>query len=511
MIQYIIRRIGALLLVLLGSTFLIYNLTAISGDPLEDLRLSTEPNAQIMLQQAIEKLQLDVPPPIRYFNWLLGILGLSGVGPTFGLTVEGSAVIDIIGMAIPITIRLVIISTILSIVIGISIGIISALRQYSRFDYTITFIAFLFFSLPIFWVAVLLKQFAAIEFNNFLADPVISLNWMLGMAFVGAFIFAGIVGGDRKRFFITLAGAFSLNFAVLSYISATGWLLTPSLGPVMISVMAIGIAFGVTQLSTGIANRRVLFISLGLAAATPVFYFLMQPLFSETFEGSTMLWLAIATVAVGYLVGFLFGGDDRAAAGRTGMIVAFLSAGLIVLDRFMQSWDDYYNNEWIFGRPIATVGDSKPDIAGDFWITGVDAFSHLLLPTAALMLVSVAGYVRYSRASLLEVLNQDYIRTARAKGLTERTVIMRHAFRNALIPLTTIMAFDFAGILGGAIITEQVFAWRGMGTLFNSGLAKFDLNLVMAVVLITSISALLFNLIADLVYSALDPRIRVTK
>jgi peptide/nickel transport system permease protein len=142
---------------------------------------------------------------------------------------------------------------------------------------------------------------------------------------------------------------------------------------------------------------------------------------------------------------------------------------------------------------------------------GVDAFSHLLLPTAALMLVSVAGYVRYSRASLLEVLNQDYIRTARAKGLTERTVIMRHAFRNSLIPLTTIMAFDFAGLLGGAIITEQVFAWRGMGTLFNTGLAKFDLNLVMAVVLITSISALVFNLIADLVYSALDPRIRVTK
>lgn len=511
MIQYIIRRIGALLLVLLGSTFLIYNLTAISGDPLEDLRLSTEPNAQILLQQAIEKLQLDVPPPVRYFNWLLGILGLGGGGASFGLTVEGSAVIDIIGLAIPITIRLVIISTILSIVIGISIGIISALRQYSRFDYSITFVAFLFFSLPIFWVAVLLKQFAAIEFNNFLYNPVISLNWMIGIALVGAFIFASILGGDRKRFFITLAGAFALNFGVLSYISATGWLLTPSLGPVMISVMAIGIALGITQLSTGIANRRVLFISLGLAAAAPIFYFLMQPVFSETFEGSTMLLLALATLAVGYLTGFIFGGDDRTAAGRTGMIVAFLSAGLIVLDRFMQSWDDYYNNEWIFGRPIATVGDSKPDIAGDFWITGVDAFSHLLLPTAALMLVSVAGYVRYSRASLLEVLNQDYIRTARAKGLTERTVIMRHAFRNALIPLTTIMAFDFAGILGGAIITEQVFAWRGMGTLFNTGLAKFDLNLVMAVVLITSISALLFNLIADLVYSALDPRIRVTK
>ena len=511
MIQYILRRLGALLLVLLGSTFLIYNLTAISGDPLEDLRLSTEPNAQFILEKTIKDLQLDVPPPVRYFNWLLGILGLAGGAPTLGLTLEGSLVLDIIGMAIPISIRLVIIATILSIVIGISIGIISALRQYSRFDYSITFIAFLFFSLPIFWVAVLLKQFAAIEFNNFLYDPVIAANWMIGLALLGAFIFASILGGERKRFFITLASAFALNFATLYYISATSWLITPSLGPVLITLMALGIAVGITQLSAGLSNRRVLFISLGLSALTPIFYFVMKPVFSETFEGSTMWLLALATVAVGYGVGYLFGGDDRSAAARTGMIVSFLSAGLIVLDRFMQSWDEYYNNEWIFGRPIATVGDSIPEIEGDYWITGVDAFTHLLLPTIALMLISVAGYVRYSRASLLEVLNQDYIRTARAKGLTERTVIMRHAFRNSLIPLTTIMAFDFAGLLGGAIITEQVFAWRGMGTLFNSGLARFDLNLVMAVVLITSVSALVFNLIADLVYSALDPRIRVTK
>ncbi len=119
--------------------------------------------------------------------------------------------------------------------------------------------------------------------------------------------------------------------------------------------------------------------------------------------------------------------------------------------------------------------------------------------------------MNFSRGSLLEVMNQDYIRTARAKGLTERTVVMRHAFRNALIPLTTIMAFDFGGIVGGAIITESVFGWQGMGTLFNHGLGGTDLNTVMGVFLVTSISALLFNLFADLVYSALDPRIRVNK
>ena len=108
-----------------------------------------------------------------------------------------------------------------------------------------------------------------------------------------------------------------------------------------------------------------------------------------------------------------------------------------------------------------------------------------------------------------QVLNQDYIRTARAKGLTERTVIMRHAFRNTMIPLTTIMVVDFAGIIGGAIITERVFGWYGMGTLFNRAIQGQDLNLLMGVFFLTATLSVLANLIADLLYSALDPRIRV--
>ena len=185
MFSYILRRLGAVLLVLLGSTFLVYNLTAISGDPLEGLRLSTEPNAKLLLEMAIKDLQLEIPPPVRYFAWLTGILGFSGA-PTFGLTIDGTQVSDLLALALPISFRLVIIATILSILIGISIGIVSALRQYSRFDYSITFFAFLFFSLPIFWVAVLLKQFAAIEFNDFLLEPVISPEWMIGLSLVGA-------------------------------------------------------------------------------------------------------------------------------------------------------------------------------------------------------------------------------------------------------------------------------------------------------------------------------------
>lgn len=510
MVAYITRRLGALVLILLGSTFIIYNLTAISGDPLEDLRLSTEPNAQYLIEQYTKDLQLDIPPPVRYFLWLEGVLGFIWGDFTLGIGLDGAPILTALSLAIPVSIRLVIVATILSIIIGITIGIVSALRQYSRFDYSMTFTAFLFYSLPIFWVAVLLKQFGAIGFNDFLVEPTITFEYLAFFSLAAGVFWAGVIGGDKKRISITFLAAAATTAGILLYISATGWFLEPSLGPVVITLMAVGVALGVTQLSTGLGNRRITAISMGMAVLTPVFYFVMQPIFTSEFDGTMLFLLALITIVVGIVAGVIFGGDEKRAAARTAAIIAFINAGLIVLDRYMQSWNEYFS-QVAFGRPIRTVGDSTLDLEADLWITGIDSFTHLILPTTALMLISLAGYLRFSRASLLEVLNQDYIRTARAKGLNERTVVMRHAFRNSLIPLTTIMAFDFAGVIGGAIITEQVFAWRGMGTIFNQALQRVDLNGVMGVVLVTSISALLFNLIADLIYSALDPRIRVTK
>ena len=141
----------------------------------------------------------------------------------------------------------------------------------------------------------------------------------------------------------------------------------------------------------------------------------------------------------------------------------------------------------------------------------MDVLTHLLLPTLGIMLISFAGYVRYARSSLLEVMNMDYIRTARAKGLTERTVVVRHALRNAMIPLTTLIAFDLAGLIGGAFITESIYGWKGMGTIFLQAVGSQDLNLLMGVFFLTSFLAVMGNLLADLAYSALDPRIRMGK
>jgi peptide/nickel transport system permease protein len=219
------------------------------------------------------------------------------------------------------------------------------------------------------------------------------------------------------------------------------------------------------------------------------------------------VFLAVITLAVGIASGAIVGGPDRGLMMRIGGITSVLVGGIVLLDRFMQSWYSYSND--IGGRPIATVGSQTPSLGGNVWITGIDSFTHLILPTISLLLISFASYTRYSRSGMLEVLNQDYVRTARAKGLPERSVIVRHAFRNMLIPIATLIATDVGALLGGAIITESVFAISGMGNLFNIGLGRTDVNPVMGYFLVIAITAIAFNFLADLAYAALDPRVRV--
>jgi peptide/nickel transport system permease protein len=138
----------------------------------------------------------------------------------------------------------------------------------------------------------------------------------------------------------------------------------------------------------------------------------------------------------------------------------------------------------------------------------LDRLQHIALPIMTLCIISFALYSRYMRASMLDVINTDYVRTARAKGLSEWHVIMRHVFRNALIPIVTVAALNFGGLLGGAIVTETVFTLDGIGYYFIQKLGALDLYAVMAYLLITSVAIIVFNLIADILYGFLDPRIR---
>src|SRR3990170_264474 len=136
------------------------------------------------------------------------------------------------------------------------------------------------------------------------------------------------------------------------------------------------------------------------------------------------------------------------------------------------------------------------------------SFLGLALPVLVLMIASIATYSRYMRASMLEVVNSDYVRTARAKGLAESRVTMKHAFRNALIPLVTLVALNFGALLGGAVVTETVFSLDGMGLYYISALLTNDPYPIMAWLMVTATLIIVFNLVADIAYGYLDPRVR---
>ena len=155
--------------------------------------------------------------------------------------------------------------------------------------------------------------------------------------------------------------------------------------------------------------------------------------------------------------------------------------------------------------PIANLSSADPGTGLAFV---ADRIHHLVLPVASLAIFSIASYSRYMRASMLEVINSDYVRTARAKGLRESKITTRHAMRNALIPTVTVAALSFGTLMSGAIVVEAVFALDGMGLYFLQQLQRRDPYPIMAWLLIVAVVIVVFNLIADLVYGYLDPRIR---
>jgi peptide/nickel transport system permease protein len=326
MLPYIIRRLVIAVPLLFLSTFLTFVMVVNSGrpQPFENALLNPATTPQDLRELEIQ-FNLDDPVIVRYWDWLS-----DAVTGDLGDDNAGRAVLPQIGDALGYTLRLVLVAQIVAVIIAVVVGAISALRQYSAFDYAATFSAFLFFSLPVFWLAVLLKQFLAIELN-------------------------------------------------------------------------------------------------------------------ELF-GSTIVY---------------------------------------------------------------TVGAESVDLPDSFFGRIADYAGHMALPVLTLVLISYAAYSRYTRSSMLDVLSTDYIRTARAKGVPRSRVVARHALRNALIPLTTVVALNFGVVLGGAIITERVFQWRGMGTLFIEGILQYDVNLVQGWLIVTAITVVVFNLIADVLYAYLDPRIRL--
>jgi peptide/nickel transport system permease protein len=237
----------------------------------------------------------------------------------------------------------------------------------------------------------------------------------------------------------------------------------------------------------------------------------LQPLWPQVTRtlGHTLQFIVIAEVlalVLGVAVGIYSAIRQYSVFDYTFTSVSFLGFAMptFILALLLQiAFTDIYLDYHV--RIFYTSGlNSLP--GGPAW--SWDRMQHLALPVLTLSIISFAVYSRYMRASMLDVINSDYVRTARAKGVSEWRVIMRHVFRNALIPITTVAAINFGALLGGAIITETIFTLDGFGYFFILSLQQLDLYAVMAYLLITAIAVVLFNLLADILYGFLDPRIR---
>ena len=332
MLNYVIRRILIAIPLIVLATFLCFGLVTAMGDPLGDWKTAAPRTPQSI---ATEEQIVGYNQPFfqRYGHWLTNFVKGDwnrDVVPGDGNQPVKEQVLSALGV----TVKLVVLAELIAITIGMVIGVVSAVRQYSMFDYSVTGIAFLLFSMPLFCIAMVLKSLA-IPLNN-----------------------------------------------------------------------------------------------------------------------------------------------------------AMQSAGL--------------------GRWITTSGNPVGGYTGDFWHRVYQVTGVYVLPVLCLLAIQFALYSRFQRGAMLEALTSDYVRTAQAKGISQSRVIMRHAFRNALMPVVTLSALNIGANFGGAVITETVFGWHGMGRLIVDGVSHIEPWVVLGWLVVTAVFIVVFNLIADILYGYLDPRIRLS-
>lgn len=333
MTRYIIRRLLQAIPLLLIITFILFVLLRSMGDPLAAYsgrqRMRPEDRARLR-----KELGLDKPIYVQYGVWLKDM-----ATGNWGFSVDThEPVTEMIGQRLPNTLLLMAVTEVVILVFSLVLGIYSALRQYSLMDQAVTALSFIGYSMPIFWLALMLIYFFAVRFK----------------------------------------------------------------------------AWGLPYLPTG----------------------------------------------------------------------------------------------GVYTLSLVEVGEKPSSFLGVTYATIPDLLKHIVLPVIAMSTISIAGYSRYVRSTMLAVINEDYIRTARAKGLPERLILLRHALKNASLPLVTLIGLDLPFLLGGAIVTETIFSWPGMGRLFWNQVSKGDYPVVMAILLIISVAVIIFQLLTDIAYTALDPRIR---
>lgn len=230
------------------------------------------------------------------------------------------------------------------------------------------------------------------------------------------------------------------------------------------------------------------------------------------------MWVSLRLVLVGAFVGTLLG----VAAGAYGAVKQYqlsdrlitvfsfvtLSIPAVVLGVLFKNAGIGLNN-WLGFKLLYTTGEITPGLDPWSWTGLVNRLAHLALPSLVLIVIAIAFYGRYQRSAMLDVLGSDFLRTARAKGLSRPRALITHGLRTALIPMATFFAYEFALLFVGATFTEKLFGWHGMGEYFVDSVTKNDVNSVAGVTLFVGVLVLIAGFLSDIAYAALDPRVRV--
>lgn len=218
---------------------------------------------------------------------------------------------------------------------------------------------------------------------------------------------------------------------------------------------------------------------------------------------------SILGTVVGVLAGAWTAVRQYRFSDRTVTLISFvlLSTPVFLLAVLLKIGAIWFNQK-AGSDVIEFTGEKTPGLDSRFLAVLKDRSVHLLLPTVSIALGTIAGYSRYQRSTMLDVLGSDYLRTAQAKGLTRRTALLKHGLRTALIPMSTYFSYGFLALFTGATFTETIFGWHGMGEWFVSSIGKNDVNSVVAVNVFAAVLVLLSGFLADVLHAALDPRIR---
>jgi peptide/nickel transport system permease protein len=263
---------------------------------------------------------------------------------------------------------------------------------------------------------------------------------------------------------------------------------------------------GVEQYTTWFGNFATGDLGVSLKTRQEVWPDLRTAMWNTAQLGAVAFALSVTIgVAIGTLSAVRqYSIFDSFATGASffGLSIPPFFFGLILQIVLVLQWNQVFGEG---STPFFTSRMNSPGVDGFGW----DRLMHMVLPALTIVVQSLAVYSRYMRSSMLETLNADYLRTARAKGLRERRVVIRHAMRNALIPLTTLAAIDVGAIMGGLVISENIFEWPGMGRYFLTALSDGDYPRVLPWMMIVVAATIILTLIADLLYSVLDPRIRL--